>query len=373
MSMLEQPVPTLRAARSRAGGASLLVTIRFFGAKQRAKMYDQLARATRRGTLGAYLRKRAEFFEAERNPRGAIYRAWAEGVNEGTPFFELIQPFIPAAEAMILKAATEGGRLPEGFETAKYAALSMERIKSTIVGEAVYPVMLLFGLIAAILVMSYTLIPTMMDIAPVETWPSVSRGLYHFTQFIRGSGLLVTGLGIALAIAVVLSLPRWAGERVPGRAVFDRFAPVYGLYKQVQAGIFMIVMSGMLAAGSPFGSALRSLVDIASPWMRSHINRMTRLVDAGQQPTSAIDIGLLDREVMGEIHGYSEAGSLGEALQFLGTDIVEVLIERVRKAMGLMRVLLMLLVGVGIVWGYGAMFLVVIQVFQAATRGSAAG
>jgi hypothetical protein len=60
MSMLEQPVPTLRAARSRAGGASLLVTIRFFGAKQRAKMYDQLARATRRGTLGAYLRKRID-------------------------------------------------------------------------------------------------------------------------------------------------------------------------------------------------------------------------------------------------------------------------------------------------------------------------
>src|SRR6185312_16851262 len=127
---------------------------------------------------------------------------------------------------------------------------------------------------------------------------------------------LGVALGAALA-AVLWSLPRWRGAarlRVEGW-------PVYGLYRDFQAGMLFSSMAMMLRTGETLQGSIDDVTQRASPWMRWHLGRVVDALD--ENPTGTIDAfrrGLLSAHLLSRAATLNRSSaSFSDVLIQLGT------------------------------------------------------
>jgi type II secretory pathway component PulF len=136
---------------------------------------------------------------------------------------------------------------------------------------------------------------------------------------------LLVALGAAL-----WSLPRWRGAarlRVEGW-------PVYGLYRDFQAGMLFSSMAMMLRTGETLQGSIDDVTQRASPWMRWHLGRVVDALE--ENPTGTLDAfrrGLLSPHLLSRAATLSRStASFSEVLIQLGTSEGERVLARVKRA-----------------------------------------
>lgn len=354
----------LRQASSRMVAAQLtgkqkLVKFLHLGADGRISLYRRLKRFAERGRDEKFaLAPMQRRFASKKDERAVVWADWLRLLSGGVQFSAVISPYVPPTEALAISAGEETGARPEGYAMAEYIATSAKNIQSAVRGALTYPLVLLLMLVALLVFAGLYLIPAMLTIGPLEKWPAIPHALHTTTAFILSWGWLVGLVVAAVATWVVRSLPRMRGNT---RAFLDKHVLPWSAYRVIQGGNLLVVIAALSNAGHPLDESVRRIRRISTPWLKWHLDRMLALLVDGRTPSVAINTGILDEEIAGDLEDYDHAGAFTDALQEVGRDVVEATITRITRQATVVRYLLMLVFVAGLLWIYGSLGLLVMS------------
>lgn len=341
-----------------------------FTTNKRIRLYDRLRRFTEnKYTISDALKGARLRMEKRGDPRRVIWRRWVMGLRDGRKFSALIAPYVPPAERLMLMTGESTGKVDAGLAAAQYIAEAAGRMRGALAGALTYPAILL-GLLAILMGMAgIYLLPVMESIAPVAKWPPISRHFHTFASMVRDYGLVVVLVGLAATATIIYSLPRWCVRGGEIRRWIDHKLPPYTIYREYQGASLLLGLSALMNAGTATADALSRIRSVSPPWLSWHLDRaLSGLIGRGKTPSQAIDTGLLDYEVQGDVYDYDEAGSFAQAIDIVGKHIVEDTISRLKAQAASLSAVALFSVGGMLIWTYASLIFLVLEISKN-TRG----
>ena len=325
-----------------------------FGLKARITLYERLAAFLENNTpiVDTLLRIQMRYKE-NKDYRADILGDWLKKLRTGASFSDAIQSWVPASEHMLIAAGDRGESLIKGLKEATVMSTASRNIKSAIVSGLAMPVFLLLLLGFMLARFQTDMAPIFKSLLPVNNWSSSAQVLNTFSTFIVNDWWVVLIGFVAFGVASGMSLGRWKGS---GRKIADKFPP-WSIYRTAQASSFMIGLSSLMRAGVAGFDALRSMHKTASPWMKSHLEKMMGTMRlGGPHSGKALNTGLLDKETAGDVEDYSQLGQFEDAIYLLGSRTMKESVDKINARMSVLKNVLLVLVAVSIGWIYSTIY-----------------
>lgn len=262
----------------------------------------------------------------------AVFRDIAEAVSQGSDLGEAMSRHpgvFPRVHIAMVRAGEKGGFLEQVMKRLGLFVMSQAELRGKIVGNLVYPAMLVvFGSVVLTVIFGVFVPKFRPMYASIPNLPAVSKFVFGVSTLVAGYGPWT--LGILVAIAIVL----WRITRRP--RVRRRIAevatrlPVYGpLVRALAASRFCRMLGTMLSNGIPMLTAMQIAKDAAgNVLMEDAVSRATEAVRAGQPLAGPLgESGLFGDEVVEMISVGESANNLDEVL----TTIAETIETRVDR------------------------------------------
>lgn len=317
--------PKAEAARARGGRVS---------SRRIAASYLQMSDLLRAGV--PLLRSLRLLANRRSNPRlAAVFKDLSEAVAQGTELSEAMgmhPEAFPKVHIAMVRAGERGGFLEQVMARLGQFVMGQAELKSKVVGNLVYPAMLVVFGIGVLSVIFGFFVPKFRPIfAQIQDLPLVSKVVF-------GASDLVSRWGPYTAVAlVVLGIVGWRlWSRADVRAWVDKTrtqAPVLGpLVRAMAAARFCRMLGTMLGNGVPLLTAMQIARDAAgNVLMESAIDEATEAVRAGQPLAGPLSTsGLFDDEVIEMISVGESANNLDDVL----TTIAATIETRVDRMLG---------------------------------------
>ncbi len=254
---------------------------------------------------------------------------------------------IPANEASLIIAADNNGDIKAGFENAIFMTTTIRKIKGILIGQLIYPIILLIAAIVVQIGYYLKFVPMMFEIKKNFTaWPEISKisvtiadGVYHSTT-------VLIWLAAVYLIAFVVLAPRLTGTF--RNKVLDKLPP-YNLYKTLTAVSFLLNVYGYMQAGRNIEYSIPMLRKNANPWLRWHYDRMILNIRESVPYGEAIDTGLINPKQAAIIRAYGMVSSFPKGIERTSKNIINDTIAQVSGITAVLRIIGMALVGLSIV------------------------
>jgi type II secretory pathway component PulF len=315
----------------------------------------------RRVALWSFRSRRAEFYRdfAEMYRRGEAMVAFLEGEIENAHLTRdtsrahalrrmlqrhhggenaslvswLLEDVVPRGDAMMLLAVDRAEDKPQALLALAEAVDKQQQMLRLVVSYAALPAVtlpicvVLIELLAKVILAVDLSTPLYAQEALWEGMNGWARTIATFADAWGGATLACVLLAIAL---VLWSLPRWRGG---GRLRVESW-PVYGLYRDFQAGMLFCSMAMMLKTGETLQGSIEDVAQRSSAWMRWHLGRVLGALD--ENPTGTIDAfrrGLLSPHLLARAATLNRSSSsFSDVLIQLGTSEGARILHRVKKA-----------------------------------------
>ena len=285
--------------------------------------------------------------------RAMIMSEWISELEQGRRFADALAPWVPASELMLIEAGERGGALSAGLSEAVVLSTASQRSKAAIIGGVAFPIALIGMLMGMLSMFQVKMAPVFKGLMPVSKWPESAQMLDAISSFVYNQIYIVIAILLFFAILIGKTMGTWVKRP---RHIFDKLPP-WNIYRSYQASSFLIAMSSLMRAGVPAYNALKSMEKNASPWMKVHLEKMMAMMNlGGGNMGRALNTGLLDEEVAGDVEDYSRLGSFSDAIYILGSRSLEQGIQQIQSRMGVIKNLLLVAVAGSIVWIYFASF-----------------
>ena len=338
-----------------------------FAGRSRSRFYDKLSRFTKAGVrIDGALGSMHSRFMLRKDVRAELFGRIRGRLQQGDPISQALAPYIPSGERQLIQAGETSGELHKGFAEAKKLADVGLEIRGAVIAELMYPIMLLGVVVLILGVASFQLVPQLIDAVPFSKWPVFSRPLFYISKGVADWGIWVAVVLALLTFISIKSLPRWRGPR---REFVDKYLPPWSVYREIVGSSILIALSALTGAGVSIGKAIAQLNITATPWLKVHLARIARALDAGVESGKALRTGLFNAEIEDDIEDYSNAIGFDEALARIGDDQVKDAIGRIRSRAGVMRVGMFVLVASLLLYIYSSAGMVAISVGGSAMSG----
>lgn len=350
---------------------SLLFRIRLslvWGPTDRRQFYDLAANFISDGVpVYEAIQEISKRWETQNNPKAEITNSLLAGLRgQGGVALRLgqaMQKWVPSMESMAIDAGEQSGDIADGLRMASRLTEVTARLRSTVVGEMMYPgfLLILFG--AFLYMISTSVIPVFDEILPRAKWPTGPKILGHLADaapWLYGALILFL---VGLAGSFSFSKGPWTGE---SRRFFDQWIPPWSIHRQIAGAILMTCFAALTKAGIPFSAIISKLAATASAWDLSHLDLMKSKMRRGMRDGDAMAGPLFDEDVRWEIGVYGRLTGFAAALESLSIRVVDRVIKKIQTFAGLVRTFIMFLIAGMIVWVYGSFFSITIAVKQAA-------
>lgn len=262
------------------------------------------------------------------------YRSISRRLEGGKALSEALAPFIPVEEMLTIEAGEKGVtvegklKLSLAIESARMQKRAGDDMKKAVNGAMAEPMTQLVIFIITSIVYGKMIWPAMLEQFPDHFWPSWCLPIVYF-QLWTANNWIVIGALCGLVILYYWSLPNWSGK---GRQFLDRFPP-YSVYRDRMASALLGVLGGLLHGGLTLEEALRRVEPRSTPYLRSHVRRMIRLLPAsGKEPMKALSTGLFSLPVLDRIEDAASSREFDETLVHMGKEALGSIIETIRRA-----------------------------------------
>ena len=245
----------------------------------------------------------------------------------------LLEGVVPRSDAMLLTAVDRAADKPRALRALADAIDKQQQMLRLMLSYAALPTVTI-PICYALITLLGKVILVIDDATPVYAQDALWEGMNGWARTIATfaeawGAQTLTALGMAL-VAVLWSLPRWRGAsrlRVEG-------LPIYGLYRDFQAGMLFSSMAMMLKTGETLQGSIDDVTQRASPWMRWHLGRVVDALE--ENPTATLDAfrrGLLSSHLLARAATlHRSCASFSDVLIQLGTTEGERVLLRVKKA-----------------------------------------
>lgn len=337
-----------------------------FGLKKRISLYDRLSSFLDASipivdaidTIAARYAKNSD-------ARANVLGNWSQGMAAGMRFSDAVKPWVPASEHMLIAAGESGKGLVVGLMEASHLSKASAKAKATIIGGSIKPLVLFLLLFLLFVGVRLKMVPIMLELLPLEKWPSGGKMLYALSDFITNDLWVFIILFIVLGIVIAKTISRWTG---PVRDKFDKLPP-WSVYRIYQASSFLVGLSCLMEAGIPLHDALSVMYDNGSPWLRVHLGRMlSSLQRMGENHGAALNTGMLDSETAGDVEDYSKLQNFTEAIHTIGDDSLQRSVGRIQTVMDGLGYAIMGMVAGVTAWLYTAFIFLTLAVSESASN-----
>ena len=245
----------------------------------------------------------------------------------------LLEGVVPRSDGLLLAAVDRAADKPQALRALADAIDKQQQMLRLMLAYSVLPAITIpicFALIALL----GKVILVIDDATPVYAQDALWDGMNGWARtiaiFAQAWGAqTVVALGLALG-AVLWSLPRWRGS---ARLRVESW-PIYGLYRDFQAGMLFSAMAMMLKTGETLQGSIDDVTRRASPWMRWHLGRVVDTLE--ENPTGTLDAfrrGLLSSHLLSRAATLNRSSaSFSDVLIQLGTTEGERVLARVKRA-----------------------------------------
>ena len=245
----------------------------------------------------------------------------------------LLEGVVPRTDAMLLAAVDRAVDKPQALRALAVAIEKQQQMVRLMLGYSVLPAITI-PICYVLIALLGKVILVIDDATPVYAQEALWQGMNGWARDIAvyaGSWGPQTVLALAVSLVTVLwSLPRWRGA---WRLRVESW-PVYGLYRDFQAGMLFSSMAMMLRTGETLKGSIDDLTHRASPWMRWHLGRVVDALD--ENPTATLDAfrrGLLSPHLLSRASTLNRScTSFSDVLIQLGTSEGERVLARVKRA-----------------------------------------
>jgi type II secretory pathway component PulF len=270
-----------------------------------------------------------------------------ETLLKGGTFSESVKGWVSFNEIMLIESGGDG-QLRDSLQMAKDLLADIKKIKSSLKSKMTQPVILFIVLNILILAFTYSMLPILISLSDPETWEGSAAKLYSFLIFFK-TNVNTIYISLAIAITAILqTLSIWTGKV---RDKFDLIIP-WSIYKEFNAGIFLISLSTLIKSGMTLLMALESLRKQAPRYVRVEIDRMIKNARAAESNSGAINTGFLG-DIGDDIEDMAEFGGFEETLLKLGEKSINQIIENISSKGDKVKAIMMILVIGFVGWGYG--------------------
>ncbi len=313
------------------------------GLDTRVQLYEKLKSFTEEEfpvfeSLGKFKQR----YDLKKDPRGKIIGIWLDDMRSGANFSTAVKGWIPDAELNLIQAGEDGSGIEKGLAEAIKFGKSSAKIKSVIIGGAMYPVIMLLVIMGFIAMFNKQMAPTYLEFLPVERWPEAGRHFYSFSEILIGYWYIVLGIIIISGYVISTTIGKFVG---PARKFLDKLPP-WSVYKVYQGCSFLIGLASMMQSGTPLNDALEKIKKSSDVWLRKYINEMQKnLRKGGKNFGIHLNVGLLDEETANDVIDYSELGSFEKAVYSIGEKNLENSVLNIEAKMAMARNLMLVLVG----------------------------
>jgi len=316
-----------------------------FSGDSRREFYEDFASALRDNMGGP---ERLIKMAARARKRGTgwapLYEHWLRKMKR-LSFAHALQHTVPDYEVMVLTAAEEDGRLEDAMVYLGKSLRLSAKIKSAYFTSLISPMAAILTLLGFFLAYALVIAPQNLEVLPLEKWPTLSKGLYNFSQGLVDGGLLLVGGVIGFGWLIAWSRANWKGSL---RSFVDRvpLLPWRG-YRERQANNFLVSLAILLQSNNHGPKeALERMRQFAGPWLNSHLrNMLERLNRSPDEPARALNTGLFPVHMMDRIEDYAERRDFTKALLILAFDHGDKQVQRAESQAVMSGLLAMLLVG----------------------------
>lgn len=313
------------------------------GLKYRIKIYEKLEAYTKEGfPVYDSLLKFKQRYDKKKDFRSKVMVHWLDKMKNGANFSQAIRGWVPDAELNLISAGEDGTGLEHGLKEAIKFGESSQKIKSTIIGGSMYPLILLIIILLFTAMFSVQMAPTYLNILPLERWPDIGQTFYGISKFVVDFWMILLGSFAVIGFVISKTIGNWTGA---AREFADKFPP-WSIYKVYQSCSFLIALSSMMQSEIPLNESLIKLRKTSSPWLAKYIDEMMRnLRRGGENFGKHLNVGLLDEETAWDVIDYSELGNFEEAVYAIGEKNLKESIVQIEARMSLVKNLMIVLVG----------------------------
>ncbi len=275
------------------------------------------------------------------------------GMSMGISFGVMLASWCPPSEAMIIQAGENSGSLEKSFENAIKITESASRMKSAIISEISYPMILLLMLSGLIYMFSTEAIPQLTAVLPVENWPEASKKLHSMSMFVKDDWWVVVASVIGFISLAIYTMPRTTG--MP-RKILNKIPP-WSIYKTFQSSVFLISTAAMMGTGKPIFEAIKELKQMSPKYISWELNKILVDIEQGSTPGDAINIGkFLDIDTGIDVAIYGKVANLNTALDTIGSESIENGIVKIKNTAGALKNIVLFGVAGYIAWVYYAFY-----------------
>ncbi|MFK4132047.1 type II secretion system F family protein [Pseudomonas luteola] len=327
-----------------------------FGPKVRLGMYEKIASYLGTGVdLDNAMEEMAEAYNhfKKGDIRAKILRELRACLASGMTLANALTMWAPPAEVMLIKAGEKSGDLEGAMENAKLATNATKEMKSAIISQLSYPLVLVIMLLVMMYIFSIQAVPQLAEVMPPSQWPAISMGLYYISMAVKNYWLEALIVFAVVFIFVAKTLPSLSGSL---RKKLDIFPP-YSIYKSYQGSIFLVSLSALMTTGVAVYEALNELKDLSPKYVKDHINKMQGKLMDGNNIGGALETGLLDRETAIDMRVYGSKPNIEDKMGTIGKNAIDYGIKRIESIGSLIRGLMTMAIG-----GYIAYVLIAFSV-----------
>lgn len=254
--------------------------------------------------------------EKSKDARGDVLREWQRRLRSGSDIASALKGFVPDVDRAMIGSGETSGRLVDALRETVAMTESTVNLARAVRGAVVPSLIQIVLLFAVIAVVALFIAPELRKVAPPSMWPPVTAFYFGMNDFIIAwGGWFVLGLVAFLAVAF-WSFPRWTGSY---RLMADRlpFMP-WRLYRDVISAFFLIILSSMMRAGVQIDDALVRIASFSSAYMRFHVDRMRLMLRRGRSEGEALNSGLFNPSMAGDIEDFAGLSGFAKAIDRLG-------------------------------------------------------
>jgi hypothetical protein len=307
-------------------------------AKARETFYEE----TRLDVAAKGLRNRETLLERVRTLEGRhrerrqivwlVYQAIARRMVEGENFAIAMKPFIPRDEFTLLELAGASPRkdaAERGLDLASMAANAKRVLSNTTSMQMAYPAFLLVYLYGLCMIFGGAVFPQILEVKPLNEWLPFGRVLYAIDTFCYDYWWFSGSVVAAAVVAYFTTLQRWRGDL---RNRFDAMPLMWRNRRDLRAALLIVSLAGLFDSGLTLRAALDRLTKNADPWLRWHLDRMSRrLTVTPDKPMRALDTGIFSENIVDKIADAAGRDQFIEAIKALGRTSLSRVVESVRR------------------------------------------
>ncbi|CAE6832474.1 hypothetical protein R69746_06558 [Paraburkholderia aspalathi] len=261
-----------------------------------------------------------------------VFQAVARRMQQGDDFAAAMRPFIPSDEYALLElaaAATQKDAAVRGLELAEMAANAKRILSGTTSTQMAYPAMIIVYMYGFCMMFGGEIFPAVLDFKPLEEWFPFGRFLYAVDTFCYRYWWLTGAITLGAVFGYFWTMRRWTGEL---RNRLDNAPLMWRNRRDLRAALLIVSLSGLFDSGLTLRAALDRLTKTADPWMKWHLNRMSRrLTVTPHEPMRALNTGIFSDEVIDTIADAAGRDQFIQAIKDLGRESLSRVVETVRR------------------------------------------